>query len=108
MSTTLKKYDFSEARKGRRMRYNWAEWADGNIHRVVEGEDFDCRAKNFVSNLRNYAKRSEDVESLDYDTPEDGVVVFRFNLKTAKPSSKSSGRKSGKGRRSRKKTAKAS
>jgi hypothetical protein len=37
------------------MKYNWDLWMDGKVHEAVEGVDFTCKRKSFVTTLRHQA-----------------------------------------------------
>ena len=49
MAKVLKQHDFRSARGS----YPWAEWLDGQIRQLTQGEDFSCK----VSSLRLQAHK---------------------------------------------------
>lgn len=61
----------------RKSRYPWSEWTDGQIRRVVAGEDFDSTLKTFVQGLYAYAKRHGYKVEVRQDTAND-AAAFRF------------------------------
>jgi hypothetical protein len=38
-------------------RYPWAEWSDGSIWEIRQGEDYDVPTENMRVNLHEYARR---------------------------------------------------
>lgn len=61
----------------RKSRYPWNEWTDGQIRKVVAGEDFESTLKTFVQGLYAYAKRNGYKVEVRQDTAND-AAAFRF------------------------------
>lgn len=59
MSEVVEGLDLSEVpTRGRPPKYRWAEWFDGQTHRLVLGEDYDADSiKSFRSTVYSAAKR---------------------------------------------------
>lgn len=53
MAEVLKKYDFPSRTGGFRSVYNWEELLDGQIRKMVKGDDFTCDANSLVMTMRN-------------------------------------------------------
>lgn len=61
----------------RSAKYPWAEWSDGQIWKVAEGEDFESNLKTFVQGLYAFAKRHSMKVEARTDVP-NSTVAFRF------------------------------
>lgn len=44
--------------KGRPPKYPWEDWMDGQAHKLVHGEDFDCSPKALVVLAHREAKKA--------------------------------------------------
>lgn len=78
MAETLKKFDFPAPRS--RNKYPWAEWLNGQIWSLKQGEDFHVAPANFASSAKSYADRhNEDVAGLNVAI-EDGTVILQAIL----------------------------
>lgn len=74
MAEALEEFDWNAARSPR-SRYDWDEWFDGRIWRLVEGEDFTAKASSFRTSVSAAAQRRG--QSVRTSIPEDGVVVLQ-------------------------------
>lgn len=54
MAEVLNDYDFSSAGTGR---YNWDELLDGQIRKMVGGEDFKVKTTSFITSAKKAANK---------------------------------------------------
>ena len=61
-------------RPKRNLRYDWAAWADGKYHEIVQGEDF----RGTLENMRNTILQRGRKYGLDTETEKVSETTLRF------------------------------
>lgn len=64
------------ARRGRKQKYPWGSWSDGQTWKVERGEDFTCTVQTFCAQLHNRARKTG--KKVTATTIENSAVIFRF------------------------------
>jgi hypothetical protein len=75
MATVLNSFEFSRGR-GRKSKYPWDEWADGQIRRLVQGEDFDVKLETIIQSAYHHAKKNGVKVKVTKDSDKSVVVWF--------------------------------
>jgi hypothetical protein len=65
---------------GRKPRYPWELWTDGEVHVAKQGEDFACPAESFRTGLHVKARSIGMRVGSRYDS-DAGTVAFQFHKK---------------------------
>lgn len=68
----------SEPRTGRRRKYPWDEWKDGEWHTLTKGEDFDIPLEHFRSACYMHAVRYNMQVMTELVSREDGMIALCF------------------------------
>jgi hypothetical protein len=78
MAETITHFPESQRRPTRR--YPWDDWTDGQIWKLVRGEDFDAEADQFRNRLYTQAKRRGlDVRTAkQLDAEEREILIIQF------------------------------
>ena len=74
MSRIIENFDFSI---GRRSKYDWDTFFDGNIHLLEQGEDFDCSTASFRTQAYNAARSRQG--RLLTSIQDDKTIVMMFS-----------------------------
>lgn len=74
MAEVLEDFDWNAVRSPR-SRYDWDRWFDGNVWKLVEGEDFTAKTSSFRTSVASAAKRRG--HEVRTSIPEDGIVVLQ-------------------------------
>jgi hypothetical protein len=77
MATKIENYDFS--RRGRKEKYPWAEWLDGNVWSLDAGDDFTCTSESLRTTI--YAAAKKRGVSVNTFVDDDKVIVQAIPLK---------------------------
>lgn len=70
------------AGEGTPRRYPWAEWADGSIWEILQGEDYDVPTENMRVNLHERGKRYAQVVRTEKFSDQRGEGL-RFQFRSA-------------------------
>lgn len=68
---------FPEHHRGRPAKYPWADWLDGRVHRLKQGEDFEIKPISFRALVHRTAK-SDRFRGKVETTVDGRTVVIRF------------------------------
>jgi hypothetical protein len=80
MAEILDGFNFNK-NKGKKPLYPWAEWTDGQIRQIKQGEDFHCKAQSMSVQIYNKAREkglTAHVSIINKQEDFDGDIVFQL------------------------------
>ncbi len=80
MSEILMDYDW-QGRKGAPTKYPWEKWADGQIRKIVKGEDYVCKSSSIQAILRSQLAKLDGMDVRTSLVDEGNAVVFQYYAK---------------------------
>ncbi len=78
-------YKWNTARRGAPGKYPWKEWMDGQVRKIVQGEDFTCKVVSMQTTLwlKTRGGKQNGHISVRTSVTDDGTaIVFQYFDKT--------------------------